>query len=413
MHGTNNAEVAAAEFAERPRAGESTGAITRSQTLLFAASVGIIVTNLFAPQTLVGLIGPSLGAAASESGLVSMATLLGYAAGLFFLVPLSDLVENRVLVLRMLCVAAVAAAVTAFAPSAASLLLLLFILGAACSCIQVLVPVAASMAPPGQDGRVIGDVMSGLMIGILLSRPLASLVADAFGWRAFYGISAGALALLAMLLGLALPRRRPLANASYAALLASLFELLREEPVLRRRALTASLVMAAFSVFWTAVALRLAAPPFDLGQRGIALFALAGAGGAAVTPLFGRAGDRGFTRPATIACHLGLIAALGLAAWAGAAEAGGTWVPLILMGASAVLLDIGVTGDQTLGRRAINLLQPKARGRLNGLFVGIFFIGGAIGSLLAGIAWAWGGWNAVCAAGAVFGVVALVVDWVK
>jgi predicted MFS family arabinose efflux permease len=109
-----------------------------------------------------------------------------------------------------------------------------------------------------------------------------------------------------------------------------------------------------------------------------------------------------------------LIAALGLAAWAGmetgAAKAGAAWPPLVLMGIGAVLLDIGVTGDQTLGRRAVNLLQPKARGRINGLFVGIFFIGGAIGSLLAGIAWAWGGWNAVCAAGAAFGFIALVVD---
>ncbi|CDX19648.1 Uncharacterized MFS-type transporter YdeR [Mesorhizobium plurifarium] len=410
MNGTDNTRIATAEFADPlPHAGG--GAITRSQTLLFAASVGIIVTNLFAPQTLVGLIGPSLGAGASEGGFVSMATLLGYAAGLFLLVPLSDLIENRVLVLRMLAVAALAAAAASFAPAAASLLAMLFVLGAACSCIQVLVPVAASMAPPGQDGRVIGDVMSGLMIGILLSRPIASLIADALGWRAFYGISAAALALLAILLGLTLPRRKPVAHASYAELLASLIGLLAQEPVLRRRAFTASLVMAAFSVFWTAVALRLSAPPFDLGQKGIALFALVGAGGAAVTPIFGRAGDRGFTRSATILCHLVLIAALGLAAWAGAAKAGDAWLPLILMGVSAVLLDIGVTGDQTLGRRAVNLLQPKARGRINGLFVGIFFIGGAIGSLLAGVAWAWGGWNAVCAAGAIFGVTALVVDW--
>ena len=409
MNGPDNTRVATTDFAERP-ADAGGGTITRSQTLLFAASVGIIVTNLFAPQTLVGLIGPSLGAATSESGLVSMATLLGYAAGLFFLVPLSDLVENRVLVLRMLCAAALAAAVASFAPSAASLLAVLFVLGAACSCIQVLVPVAASMAPPGQDGRVIGDVMSGLMIGILLSRPIASLVADALGWRAFYGVSAAALALLAILLGLTLPRRKPLAHASYATLIASLTGLLAQEPVLRRRALTASLVMAAFSVFWTAVALRLSAAPFDLGQRGIALFALVGAGGAAVTPIFGRAGDRGFTRPATTLCHLMLVAALGLAAWAGAATVGGAWLALVLMGVSAVLLDIGVTGDQTLGRRAVNLLQPKARGRINGLFVGTFFIGGAIGSLLAGVAWASGGWNAVCAVGALFGAVALVVD---
>ncbi|MCZ8546711.1 MFS transporter [Mesorhizobium qingshengii] len=386
--------------------------ISGSQTLLFATAVGVIVTNLFAPQTLVGLIGPSLGANAASVGLVAMATLLGYAAGLFFLVPLADLVENRALILRMLVAAAVAAGSAALAPTAAALLIVLFILGAACSAIQILVPIAASMAPPGQDGRVIGDVMSGLMVGILLARPLASLIADAWGWRAFYGLSAAALILLACVLAFTLPRRRPAARSSYGALIASLFDLLRDEPVLRRRALTAALVMAAFSLFWTAVALRLAQQPFDLGQRGIALFALVGAGGAVVTPLFGRAGDRGWTRSATIACHLMLIGAMALAAWAGSAEPTAGWWPLALMGVSAVLLDIGVTGDQTLGRRAINLLQPKARGRLNGLFVGIFFIGGATGSMLAGIAWTLGGWPDVCAIGAAFGLIALVVDWI-
>ncbi|BAV46899.1 MFS transporter [Mesorhizobium sp. 113-1-2] len=389
----------------------SASTISGPQTLLFAASTGIIVTNLFAPQTLVGLIGPSLGASAASVGLVAMATLLGYAAGLFFLVPMADLAENRALILRMLLTAALAAGVAAFAPTIASLLIVLFVLGAACSAIQILVPIAASMAPPGEAGRVIGDVMSGLMIGILLARPLASLVADAWGWRAFYGLSAGALVLLAGVLAFTLPRRRPEAKSTYGALIASLFGLLRDEPVLRRRALTAALVMAAFSLFWTAVALRLAAPPFSLGQRGIALFALVGAGGAVVTPLFGRAGDQGWTRSATIFCHLVLIGAMALAAWAGAFQSGASWQPLVLMGASAVLLDIGVTGDQTLGRRAVNLLQPQARGRLNGLFVGIFFIGGAIGSLLAGVAWSWGGWPAVCAIGAAFGLVALLVDW--
>ncbi|KRB23291.1 MFS transporter [Mesorhizobium sp. Root172] len=388
------------------------GTITGPQTLLFAASTGIIVTNLFAPQTLVGLIGPSLGASAASVGLVAMATLLGYAAGLFFLVPLADLAENRALILRMLLAAALAAGIAAFAPTIASLLIVLFVLGAACSAIQILVPIAASMAPPGAAGRVIGDVMSGLMIGILLARPLASLVAGAWGWRAFYGLSAAALVLLACVLAFTLPRRRPEAKSSYGALIASLFDLLRDEPMLRRRALTAALMMAAFSLFWTAVALRLAEPPFALGQRGIALFALVGAGGAVVTPLFGRAGDQGWTRSATIFCHLVLIGAMALAAWAGSSQSGASWQPLMLMGTSAVLLDIGVTGDQTLGRRAINLLQPKARGRLNGLFVGIFFLGGAVGSLLAGMAWSWGGWPCVCAIGATFGLAALLVDWI-
>jgi len=382
--------------------------LTRPLILLFGTSVGVIVTNLFAPQTLVGLIGPSLGLSTASAGLVAMATLLGYAAGLFLLVPLADLAENRRLILRMLGAAAICAGLAALAPTAATLLPVLVLLGAACSAIQILVPIAAAMAPPEERGRVIGDVMGGLMVGILLSRPLASAIAGSAGWRGFYLASAVAMALLTLVLAARLPQRQPAGRTRYPALIASLWHLLREEPVLRARALTASLVMAAFSLFWTAVALRLAQPPFGLGQSGIALFALVGAGGAAVTPMAGRAGDRGWTRPATLASHLAVLGGFALAAWAGAAPSGGMLLPLAAMGLAAVVLDIGVTGDQTLGRRAINLLRPEARGRLNGLFVGLFFLGGAVGSAAAGAAWAIGGWSLICLIGGGFGAVALV-----
>src|SRR5689334_17000249 len=407
MSVTNESAPCRSTAAVAPRSDVITGPLT----LLFAIAVGVIVTNLFAPQTLVGLIGPSFGFDASAGGLVAMATLLGYAAGLFLVVPLADLLENRRLIVGMLSCAVLAAGATASAPSGTVLLAVLFALGAACSAIQILVPIAASMAPPERRGRVIGDVMSGLMIGILLSRPLASFVADALGWRAFYGFSAVAMGTLSAVLAWRLPERRPPARSggSYPMLIASLWHLLRTEPVLRHRAFTASLVMAAFSLFWTAIALRLVQPPFDLDQRGIALFALVGAGGAVVTPLAGRAGDRGWARPATIAAHLLIIAALALAAWASSGGAAGP-ARLLFMGVSAVILDIGVTGDQTLGRRAVNLLQPEARGRLNGLFVGLFFLGGAAGSAVAGIAWTAGGWPTICAIGAAFGLAALIVD---
>ncbi|MDL2404942.1 MFS transporter [Rhizobium calliandrae] len=280
-------------------------------------------------------------------------------------------------------------------------------LGAACSAIQILVPIAATMTPPEHRGRVIGNVMSGLMVGILLSRPLASLVADIWGWRSFYAVSAAALALLTATLAPRLPERQPLVRSSYVSLIASLWHLLHDEAVLRIRALTAALVMASFGLFWTAVALRLAQPPFSLGQAGIAMFALVGAGGAVATSPFGRMGDRGWTRVATTVSHLILIGAMTLSAWAGEAKASQPVISLVLLGAGAVMLDVGVTGDQTLGRRAINLLRPEARGRINGLFVGIFFLGGAVGSALAGTASSWGGWTAVCATGAVFGAAAL------
>jgi predicted MFS family arabinose efflux permease len=384
--------------------------LTEPLTALFAASVGVVVTNLYAPQILIGLIGPSLGLAEASGGLVSMATLLGYAFGLFLLVPLADLLENRKLIVRMLGCAAISAIAAAFAPSAALLLATLFILGAACSTIHILVPVAASMVSPEQRGRVIGDVMGGLMIGIVLSRPLASVITANFGWRAFYGVSAFALATLTFTLAARLSERRPTVRSTYPLLIASLWHLLRAEPVLRRRALTASLTMAAFSLFWTAVALRLMQLPFELDQSEIALFALVGAAGAAATPLVGRAGDLGWTRPGTIASHLLVVVAFALAGWAGSSHVATPLLSLFLMGAGAVLLDIGVVVDHNLGRRVINLLHPEALGRLNGLFVGFFFIGGAAGAAAAGIAWAWGGWTAVCLTGAACGIAALLVD---
>jgi len=397
------------------RAGDEGSTLTGQLVALFAVAVGIIILNVFAPQILVGQIAPELGLAAAAAGLVAMMTVLGYAAGLVFLVPLADRVENRRLVLYLLLIAVAAAATVPLMRNALDFLADLFVLGAASSVAQVLVPLAAAMAPPAMRGRVVGDVMSGLIVGILLSRPLASGLADRFGWRAFFGVTALTIAGLALILAWRLPRRQPDSQLdswpAYGSLLASLWHLLRKEPVLRRRALTAGLCMAAFSAFWTTIALRLVEAPFHLGQRGIAIFALVGAGGAVTAPLAGRAGDRGWTRATTLSAHLLILAALALAAWAG------SWAPmpralaLALLGASAVLLDVGATADQTLGRRAVNLLRPEARSRTNGLFVGLFFIGGALGSAATGLAWSSGGWLAVCGLCASFAALALLVDW--
>ena len=377
---------------------------------IFAFSAGVIVTNLFAPQTLVGLIGPSIGLTLAQCGLVAMASMLGYAAGLFLLVPLADLVETRRLVVTMVLTAAMAATVVALAATALLLLGALFVLGAACSAIQILVPAAAAMAPPDRRGSVIGNVMAGVMTGILLSRPLASIVADNFGWRTFYGTGATAMICVAAVLAYAVPRTMPESRISYPALIGSMWELFRSEPKLRRRALTAGLVMAAFSLYWTSVALRLEQSPFYLDQKGIAIFALMGVAGVAATPIVGWFGDKGWTRHVTIASHVVLTSAFALAS-------GADWLPaeaatslLVPMGAGAILLDVGLTGDQILGRRTVALLNPIARGRLNALFVGLFFLGGAAGSTLAGLAWTSGGWPLVCVIGAACGISALIVD---
>lgn len=375
---------------------------------LGAITTGVVVTNLFAPQILVGLIGRSLATPGWQAGLVSTLTLLGYALGLLLLVPLVDLIENRRLILRTLGCAILAAVATALAPTPALLLLASFVLGASCAAIQMMVPLVASMVPPERRGQAIGEVMSGLMIGILVSRPAASLIADLWSWRAYYVVSAALMALLAGTLGRYLPVLRPTARASYGELLRSFPTLLREEPVLRVRAWTAALVMASFTAFWSAVALRLPDAPFGLDARGIAAFALIGVVGAAATPIAGRWGDKCWARPMLLSAHVLIIGSLALCAWAGVLESP---VPaLLVLGFGTILLDVGITTDQTLGRRAVNLLRPEARGRINGLFVALFFIGGGVGAAAASLAWSYGGWTAVCAVAASFGALGLVTD---
>jgi predicted MFS family arabinose efflux permease len=383
-------------------------------SFLFALAVGILAMCLSASQALVGEIGPAFGLSTAAASLVTTLTLLGYAVGLFLLVPLVDVVENRRLILLTLasCVASCAAA--AAAPNAILYLAACFAVGATSTVVQMLVPTAAFLTPEDSRGRVVGNLMSGIMLGLLIGRPLVSVTAELLGWRAYYLLTAALVVLIALALARVLPARRPTPGPRYGALILSLTHLLRDEPVLRRRASYQALLMGSFSAFWTIIALRLAQPPYNLGRNGIALFALAGAAGAIVAPIAGRAGDRGYTRRVTFIGHFMVIAAVLLAGAAG----GGSWalqkfgidlppaLSLALLVVTALVLDGGAIADQAVGRRAINLLRPEARGRINGLFTGIFLLGGSVGALFVGPAWAWGGWAAACWVGLAFALTA-------
>ncbi|HET6159328.1 MAG TPA: MFS transporter [Dongiaceae bacterium] len=381
--------------------------MTAGLTFLFALAVGVLVMCLSASQALVGEIGPNLGLSTAASSLVTTLTFLGYAAGLFLLVPLVDVVENRRLTFLTLTLCVVSLGGAALAPEAVSFLALSFAVGASSTAVQMLVPTAAFLTPEASRGRVVGNIMSGIMLGLLIGRPLASVTTELYGWRTYYGLSAILVALIACALARVLPQRKPEFRQRYGALIRSLLQLVRNEPVLRRRATYQALLMGSFSMFWTSIALRLGQQPYNLGHNGIALFALAGAAGAIVAPIAGRAGDRGLTRRVTFIGHGAVIGAILLAG----AVAGGSWsfgialsptMSLALLVVTALMLDAGAIADQAVGRRAVNLLRPEARGRINGLFTGVFFLGGSAGALCAGPAWAWGGWPAVCWVGLAF-----------
>ncbi|SFD67382.1 Predicted arabinose efflux permease, MFS family [Bosea sp. CRIB-10] len=390
----------ASNAAQRDLATDQVAVMTPGMTVFFAAAVAITVLNLFASQPLLGLIGPAFGMTAAQASMITTLTLLGYALGLVFVVPLVDLISNRRLILLTLLCCAGSLLSTSLAPTTSLLLASAVALGVTSTAVQMLVPIAAALTAPEARGRVVGNVMSGLMIGTLLSRPLASLVAEFAGWRSFYALSAVLIAVLTAAMAKTLPERRPSPGASYGSLIASLGTLICGEPVLRRRSAYQFLLMGAFSLFWTAIALRLTAPPYGLGQIGIAVFSLAAVGAVVIAPVAGRLADQNKASLMTPLFQGAVVLAFLLVAVADGA--GGMLalnaapvLSLALLGIAAFLLSLGVTGDQIIGRHAINMLQPEARGRLNGLYTSFMFTGGALGAFAAGPAWDRGGWPLV------------------
>ncbi|MBP2297764.1 MFS transporter [Azospirillum picis] len=362
-------------------------ALSRSLVILMAMACGVVVANIYYAQPLVALIGPAVGLSPEAASLVVTLTQIGYGVGLILLVPLGDLLENRRLVVVTLCSTVAALLVAAVAPTASLFLAAAFLIGVTSVAVQMLVPLAAHMAPEASRGRVVGNVMSGLLLGILLARPVSSLIADSLGWRAVFALSAVVMVGFAVLLARVLPQRRPRAGSGYGALIGSLGRLLVRTPVLQRRTAYQTMVFASFSLYWTAVPLLLAGAPFHLTQRGIALFALSGAAGALVAPIAGRIADRGWTRPAT-----GVALAMAALSFFVARAGEGSIALLVLAG---LLLDMGVQMNMVLGQRAIYSLGAETRSRMNAIYMAIFFLGGAAGSALAGYAFATGGWEPV------------------
>ena len=369
--------------------------------LLLAVACGATVANLYYGQPLLDVIARDLGVSAGAAGLLVTATQVGYAAGLLLIVPLGDLLERRRLVSRMLCVTAAALALTAAAPAFAVLAVALAVVGVTSVVAQILIPFASSLAPAGERGRVVGRVMSGLLIGILLARTISGLVAEAGGWRLVYALAAVGMLALAAVLARALPHATPPAEMSYPRLLRSVGRLIADEPALRRRMAYGALGMAGFSVLWTAIAFLLSRPPYGYGEGTIGLFGLAGLAGAGAASAAGRLADAGRTRWAT-----GAFLAAVAGGWALLALGGSSLLALL---AGVVVLDLGIQGAHILNQGVIYGLQPEARSRLTTAYMTCNFSGGALGSGAAAVAWERGGWGAVSALGTGFAVLALAV----
>jgi predicted MFS family arabinose efflux permease len=361
--------------------------VRRALIPLLALACGLTVANLYYSQPLLDLIADAFGVSEGAATVVVTLTQIGYALGLLLLLPLGDLVENRRLATRLLFGTAASLLVAALAPAYPIFLVFSVLIGVTSVVAQILVPLAAHLAPPAQRGAIVGKVMSGLLLGILLARTVSSFVGGLWGWRAIFFISAALMLALAVVLYRTLPQRLPEHTAGYGSLLRSVLDLARSEPALRRRALCQSLLFGAFSAFWTAIAYELI-DEHGFNQSQIAVFALIGAGGAAAAPIAGKLADRGYGSWGSGGALL-LAALMALLASVGHRS-------VLVLAAAGVLLDFAVQAHQVMSQHEIYALREDARARINTVFMTTVFTGGAISSALTGVLHHRYGWTGAC-----------------
>ncbi|MET7895774.1 MFS transporter [Streptomyces mirabilis] len=375
--------------------------MSRGLTLLFAIAGGTAVANLYWAQPLLDFIARDLHASTALAGWLVTATQIGYAAGALLLVPLGDVLDRRRLIPGMMLCSALTLIGCALAPSIGALLVAITLLGLTTVSGQLLTPLAGDLADDTNRGQVVGTVVSGLLIGILTSRTISGLIANAAGWRAIYFVAAAVSVAFALLLRRAIPPLAPKAHVPYPQLLLSVWQVIRRERAVRWTLFLGATAFGVFTMFWTALTFLLSAEPFSYSVSVIGLFGLIGLAGALAAQRAGRLHDRDRSMPATGWGWAAIVVSFVVAAFADRSVAG------IIV--TIALLDIAVQGVNILNQTRLFAVVPQARSRLNTAFVTCNFIGGAVGSAAASVLWSAGGWTAISLTGAGLGCVALLV----
>jgi predicted MFS family arabinose efflux permease len=372
--------------------------IAPARIFLFAAACGVIAAGSYLAQPLTAVIGRDVGLPPVTAGLIVTVSQLGYVLSLLLIAPLADIVETRRILFALVAMSVASLIGASLAPSGGLFLLACFGIGVSSVAVQMLVTLAAFLSPPERRGQVVGNVTSGLLVGIVLAWPVASFISGRLGWRGVFACDAAGVALLAGLLLRTVPHRAPALGLRYGALIGSLWSVFRSAPELRRRALLQAMIFGAASLFWTAVPLELQRR-YGLSANGLAIFGLVDGVGALIAPVVGRLADGGRGRLLSIAG----LASISLAFVVGALTPR-VWL-LCLVG---IAIDAGLQANHVVSQRAVLLIRSDWSSRLNSLYVAIFFVGGAIGSA-ASAPLALASFSSVCIVGGLLGATALLI----
>lgn len=374
---------------------QNKGALSGRWALPFlgvACAVG--VASMYYNQPLLSVMGESLHEGARQIGFVAVATQVGYAAGLLFFVPLGDVAERRTLMLRMYAGVTVALGLAAFAQNLPWLIAASVLIGLMASVTHVALPIAPDLVPHEQRGRAIGTVMTGLLLGILLARTYAGWVSRLGNWRTVFIVAAMMNACFIPFIYRMMPKMKPRESLTYAETMKSLWTLARTEPLLREAGMVGGLVFASFSCFWTTLAFLLQAH-YGMGPGVAGTFGAVGAAGALTAPFAGRLADKRGTRYVVTAAGAVLTLSY-LVLWL--SERAHETVPMHMLGLviGVIVLDVGAQMMQVANQTRIFGLGAQARSRLNTIYMTMYFVGGALGSALATLAWSRWQWDGVC-----------------
>src|SRR5260370_30014345 len=358
--------------------------------LAMALASGMSVANVYYSQPLLGQMGQTFGVG-HAAGYIPVFQLIGLILGMVRLVPVGDLFERRSLIVAACAFAAVAAAAVALAPNFACLAIASLVLGTASIVHHLILPFAAQVAPSRERGKVVGIILSGIILGTLLARTVSGIVATELGWRMMYWIATTLMITLAISVNSILPECPPPEAITYRELLRSLITIVQDQPLLRESSLIGAMMFGALNAFWVTLIFFLEAPPYHYGERAAGLFGLVRAIGAAPEPLFGRlAASRGAKFGLNLGLLTSLIALIGLCLF-------GHVLSALIVG--VIFLDAGVQASQVSNQTRIYSLLPEAPSRVNTIYMTSFFGGGAFGAALGAYGWGSMQWNGVCIVG--------------
>ncbi|MBP4137528.1 MFS transporter [Flavobacterium sp. P7388] len=375
--------------------------LSKTSVLFMAVCTGLIVANLYYCQPLIVLIANEFKIPEANAGTITYLTQAGYAIGLFFMVPLGDKIERKKQILMTTLASVIALIIAATAKSFFILQIASLLIGITSIVPQLILPLAASLTSQEQRGKVIGTIMSGLLVGILLSRTLSGFIGQVLGWRSMFWIAAGICLLIFFAIQKKFPVNKPQFSGTYGQLIQSLFTLIKTQPVLREATLINVFCFAQFGAFWTTMVLLLSGAPFNFNSATIGLFGIVGASGALAAPLVGKMGDKGNPRVAVgYGCLLMLISFI---IFYFSIES----VIGVIIG--IVFIDIGIQGVHISNQTRVYSLVPEARNRLNTVFMSFSFLGTAAGSAYGLLLWKIGQWHAVAIGCALLAILALIV----